>query len=482
MSTSTPDLLPAFSTVTEPALLFHPDRSTDTDVHPLRGLRQFGPYSRSHNFKLRDPLHVGVLCPSGGLTKVAQLFNEIRTTQRPRERRTYLQDYDGFSKVFGIGLDCPLHPQDERFCELPSAQLETALKNPEPQRQVAEIVLSGVRQLATKKHLFDMLVVYLPDWLSPAFRSPKEDLESDFDLHDTLKAACAAQGVPVQVLNDDAFTYLCRCSVAWRLSLAIYTKAGGVPWKLAGYESRHAYVGLSYCLRKGSPAQFVTCCSQIFDAEGTNLRFLLYESQNGLYEGKNPYLSRQDMRRVMARTIDLYQRQKGSPPARLVVHKTTQFRPEEIDGCIDALGAVDDLELLTISASTPWHAIRIDPPKGAGPKGESALYPIERGTVLPLGSFEYALWTQGNASGIGNSNYFKEGKGIPHPLLVTRSLGTGGSHVSARELLGLTKMNWNNDSLYDRLPVTLSYASVLARVVKRLGTLSNSPYDFRFFM
>ena len=50
------------------------------------------------------------------------------------------------------------------------------------------------------------------------------------------------------------------------------------------------------------------------------------------------------------------------------------------------------------------------------------------------------------------------------------------------ELLGLTKMNWNNDSLYDRLPVTLSYASVLARVVKRLGTLSSSPYDFRFFM
>ena len=279
-------------------------------------------------------------------------------------------------------------------------QLEAALKAPEPQRHIAEIVLSGVRQLAARKHLFDVLVVYLPDWLSVAFQSPVEDLEGDFDLHDTLKAACAAQGIPVQILNDESLTYFCRCSVAWRLSLAMYTKVGGVPWKLAGFESRHAYVGLSYCVRKGVPAQFVTCCSQIFDAEGTNLRFLLYESQDGMYEGENPYLSRQDMRRVMVRTIDLYQRQKGTPPTRLVVHKTTQFRPEEIDGCIDALGAVDDLELLTVSVGTPWHAIRIDAPKTAGPKGEPAMYPVERGTVLPLGSFEYALWTQGNASGI----------------------------------------------------------------------------------
>jgi hypothetical protein len=342
---------------------------------------------------------------------------------------------------------------------------------------------SGIRHFATQKHLFDVLVVYLPDWLSAAFRSPPEDLESDFDLHDTLKAACAAQGVPVQILNDDALTYSCRCSVAWRLSLALYTKAGGIPWKLAGFESRHAYVGLSYCLRKGAPAQFVTCCSQIFDTEGTNLRFLLYESQDGLYEGDNPFLSRQDMRRVMARTIDLYQRQKGTPPTRLVVHKTTPFRPEETDGCIDALSSVDDLELLTITQGTPWHGIRIDAPRKGGRKGEPARYPVARGTVLPLGAYEYALWTQGNASGIGTGSYYKEGKGIPHPLLATRYLGAGGAHSSARELLGLTKMNWNNESLYDRLPVTLiSYASVLARVVRRLGTLSSTPYDFRFFM
>lgn len=29
----------------EPELLFHPERTGDRDIHPLRGLKRFGPYS-----------------------------------------------------------------------------------------------------------------------------------------------------------------------------------------------------------------------------------------------------------------------------------------------------------------------------------------------------------------------------------------------------------------------------------------------------
>ena len=43
-------------------------------------------------------------------------------------------------------------------------------------------------------------------------------------------------------------------------------------------------------------------------------------------------------------------------------------------------------------------------------------------------------------------------------------------------------MNWNNDSLYDRLPVTLAYAKTLARTVKRMPTIMSRPYEFRMFM
>jgi len=48
--------------------------------------------------------------------------------------------------------------------------------------------------------------------------------------------------------------------------------------------------------------------------------------------------------------------------------------------------------------------------------------------------------------------------------------------------LALTKMDWNNDSLYDPLPVTIGYSQVLARVVKRMSGLGTTPYQFRYFM
>jgi hypothetical protein len=43
-------------------------------------------------------------------------------------------------------------------------------------------------------------------------------------------------------------------------------------------------------------------------------------------------------------------------------------------------------------------------------------------------------------------------------------------------------MDWNNDSLYDPLPVTVSYSKVLARVLKRIDSLGTTPYQFRFFV
>jgi len=43
-------------------------------------------------------------------------------------------------------------------------------------------------------------------------------------------------------------------------------------------------------------------------------------------------------------------------------------------------------------------------------------------------------------------------------------------------------MDWNNDSLYDGLPCTIRFASVLARTIKNMPELTPRPYDYRLFM
>jgi hypothetical protein len=79
-------------------------------------------------------------------------------------------------------------------------------------------------------------------------------------------------------------------------------------------------------------------------------------------------------------------------------------------------------------------------------------------------------------------DYYKEGNGTPEPLLLVRYAGLGSEDDLCRETLALTKMDWNNDGPYDRLPVTLNFAQILAKVVKRMPTLEARSYAFRQVM
>lgn len=59
---------------------------------------------------------------------------------------------------------------------------------------------------------------------------------------------------------------------------------------------------------------------------------------------------------------------------------------------------------------------------------------------------------------------------------------SGGWMDLCRETFALTKMDWNNDGPYDRLPVTLSFAGTLATIIKRTPKLQPHSYPVRLFM
>jgi hypothetical protein len=92
-----------------------------------------------------------------------------------------------------------------------------------------------------------VLFIYIPQRWAAGFTGGASD---DFDLHDHIKAATAARRLPVQLLREDkALAYRDQASVMWRIGLALYVKAGGIPWKLADADTETAYVGLSYAVR-----------------------------------------------------------------------------------------------------------------------------------------------------------------------------------------------------------------------------------------
>lgn len=470
--------LPGFGVVGEPALLFDPTDGHSRHIHPLLGLLTFGPFSRDQVGAVPNPIRIATIAPHGETTILEKLLREIDGHHRPLERRVYLPEFQGFRKIFRVALT---HAPGVARIELPDSLEQQIGLTIRPQEVLAQAVLNAIQALRLVRTDFDLVMLYLPERWRCAFESNDGD---GFDLHDFLKANSAALGIPMQIVNDrpsGALSYYCRCSVAWRLSIALYCKAGGIPWTLADSTADTAFVGVSYALRGDftTKPRFAICCSQVFDAEGAGLDFVAYEAEDVKVFGRNPFLTRSQMMKLMSRSLDIYQRRHGGrKPTRIVVHKNTEFRDEEIAGSFDAFASIDDVELVHVQQNVPWRGIFIPKPH------EVDGYPVHRGSYMILDEYEALLWTQGNAREIvgGGRNFFKEGKGIPEPLLIRRYAGHGDISTTCREILMLSKMDWNNDGPYDRLPVTMSYASTLANIVKRLLHLDAKPYPFRLFM
>jgi hypothetical protein len=81
-------------------------------------------------------------------------------------------------------------------------------------------------------------------------------------------------------------------------------------------------------------------------------------------------------------------------------------------------------------------------------------------------------------------NIYKEGalKPTPSPILVRRFTGIGGWHDTCAGIMGLTKMDWNNNTLYKKLPVTLVYSKAFADIIQQNPNIVDSVFDFRNFM
>lgn len=463
----------SYEKVTEPYLTFSPERDDYINIHPLKGLVQYGPYNQKLIGNAFQTIRVATIGPIGTQKVIKELINKLKSKQIPQERKSYLIDFPGFEQVFKKNISI----NENINVEISKEEENAFLNSPKPYKKLSEILSQLITKISSNKFDFDILFIYLPAAWEIAFEC-KDD--NEFDLHDYLKAICVGYGIPTQIIREDkALLYPCQCSVMWHLGIAVYSKITGIPWKLAKMPLDTAYIGMSYAIRnQNEKSRFVTCCSQVFDAEGSGLEFVAYETDNyKLGVNDNPYLSKDEIRRVMTRCLSVYQeRNAGKPPKNIVIHKSTEFKDDEINGCYDALQVCENIELVQIQQNSPWKGIKIEA------KQKVAGYPCDRGTILRLDN-DLLVWTQGDIILARDGRHFyKEGRGIPAPILLKRYAGHGSLYESAYSILGLSKMNWNSDSLYDRLPVTLEFAKKLAQTIKRMPNLEAKPYQYRFFM
>ena len=454
--------LSACSNVVEPELVFSGGNKCK---NPLLGLKMYGPYGL--DLKYLDVIRIAGLTTPEYKDKLLGIIKDFSSKIIPKYAKKYYPEYTGFEKIFRtkIVLDNGL------LFEFDS-EIDGYAKNADLNSfkfKLKDYLLN----ISKQRMQFDVLFMYLPSSWQKIFKT------YDFDLHNFIKAIAAPLGVPVQIITDKSENN-CRANVMWGISIATYAKAGGIPWKLDVENTDEAFIGLGYAMNKKSDStSYITCCSQIFDSTGIGFEFIAYDVSDFKMdeENKNPYLSEQETMNIMSKCLQIYQNShSGKIPKKITVHKNIPFSNEEIQGCRSAFGKGIDLELVQIQ-STDWQGVKIRS------KGVPDRYPCDRGSFIPLKNNECLFWIQGTVD-LKSERVFKDASSspIPHPVIVKKYLGTNGWYDTCRSILGLTKVDWNNNTLYKSTPITLHYSRLFARVVRDVPELIRRKYDYRFFM
>ncbi|MCI1647463.1 MAG: SIR2 family protein [Bacteroides sp.] len=443
------------------------------DYHPMRGLINNKPYDYDSNGILYSAeVKLGVICPlcysDNFHTFLTGLNNRISTNYN----YDYMLDYIGFQNIYNIPIDIPNVGSDK--------WMDISMKH----NNAIDLVKAICLKIDNMRDSYynAVAVIFIPEvWESYKRFENEGEL---FDLHDYIKAYAAQKNITTQIIQESTLSDPLKASVYWWLSLAFYVKSMRTPWALSNLNQETAYAGIGYSIKysKYGKPEVVLGCSHIYNAKGEGLKYKLSKIKDAQFDNnkRNPYLTYDEAFEFGVSIRELFMSSMNTLPKRVVIHKRTPFKEDEINGIKDALSkaGIEDIDLIEINMepNIRYFAMNNDL--------ESDGYPVSRGTCIIASSNSALLWTHGIVPSVQNETrkYYLGGRSIPAPLKIVKHYGKGDINTIATEILGFTKMNWNSFDLYTKLPATIDTSNTLARIGNLLSRYEGKTYDYRYFI
>jgi hypothetical protein len=300
--------------------------------------------------------------------------------------------------------------------------------------------------------------------------------------HDLLKAKSLSLGKPLQLARPQTFGVKVAslqkdmgaragnqdpATRAWNFFSALYYKAGGFPWRIPRVETDYqtCFIGIAF-LQSPDKTQMHTSVAQVFNERGHGIAIKGREAK--VSDGDlQPHIAPDDVSDLVSRCLKAFRDEHKTNPAHVVVHKTSNFDDQENAAFRAAIEAerIAVYDLVTLDKSR----IRLY---------REGYYPPLRGTWVTLDPQSHILYTRGSVS------FYEEYPGmyVPQSLLVKFFHTEAQFSETMRDLMLLSKLNWNNIQMDSTLPITISGARAVGSILRWVAEPSLPNREYRFFM
>lgn len=305
------------------------------------------------------------------------------------------------------------------------------------------------------------------------------------NFHHQLKAQLLQKEVVIQVIREttinpslelDHFGNPKRslqepAKIAWNFSTTLYFKgARQQPWQLANVRSHVCYVGLVFKADPSPAERGDACCAaQMFLNSGNGVVFRSALGPWYSEESREWHLKRDAAKALIDEVVAAYRKDHdNTPPAELFIHGRQRFTAEEWDGFSAA-----------VPKETKLVGVRIRPTQELRLFRPSADVPVLRGSAVTLSERNGYLWTTGYVPRLRTYPGFE----TPKPVLIDINKGEGDMLTVMRDVLALTKVNYNCCDYASGLPVTLKFADRVGEILTASPHAANAPpQPFRLYI
>ena len=470
----------------EPQLEFY---GGQTLHHPRDGLTLFGPVDSRGIVKPRHA-RLGVIGTQSGVESFATFMGLLGQPILSEERYSDIlwPHFPGFEEAFHSVL--PREPNWQEIVDFRS--LETAAQQGDPYSRVfgvTELYLDAVRRTKRTDVVCDVLVVVVPEFVWKncrpksrvkgavgkalskgvvALRRQMDDMfegyssdQYDFslDFRRQIKARVMEFDVPIQIVRESTLSksapkfgerqLTTMSDRAWNLGTALYYKSGGKPWKLADARDGVCYVGIAFKNTEDS-AQNACCAAQMFLDDGDGVVFLGDEGKWYSEERGEYHLSKESAKKLLEGILRTYREQHGKPLREIFLHSQSALNEEEYSGYLEAC-----------PANVRLVGIRVAPDRSGVRLYRNGTRPVMRGTFWELSPRHGYLW----GSGFKPRLRTYDGSEVPVPLDISIQYGESSIEQVARDILGLTKLNYNASKLGEFQPVTIRFSKEVGEIL-----------------